>query len=263
MRSVSFNLNPGERVGLVGPNGCGKTTLLRIIAGADQPDSGLLRFSPSNLRVGYLPQGLTPQPGGSIGSFIARAEGDIPALTAEVERLASAAAHMPSRPELHRQNDAALSQLTAASENRGRAPAVLAALGLGHFPLDTPSSALSGGQKTRLGLASILLSDPHLLLLDEPINHIDIPSRARFEQALSAFEGTVLIVVHDRCFIAGFASEIWEIANGEQLSSFRDYNSVYGLHPPGNPGSSRRNDARSTLHPNHQRGRRSEVSHLP
>jgi ATP-binding cassette subfamily F protein 3 len=78
----------------------------------------------------------------------------------------------------------------------------------------TPLGKLSYGERARLALACLVASGCNLLLLDEPINHLDVPSRARFEQALATFEGTVLAVVHDRYFIQGFASEIWEIGEG-------------------------------------------------
>ncbi|HKZ70281.1 MAG TPA: ATP-binding cassette domain-containing protein, partial [Anaerolineales bacterium] len=191
--SVTFNLNPGQCAGLVGPNGCGKTTLLRIIVGLDLPDSGHVRFSPPDLRRGYLSQGLAPRPTDTIASFIARAEDDLPALTSEVERLAAAVANAPLHSDLHRQYDFALNRL-AAAENAGRAPAILAALGLEHLPPDTPASALSGGQKTRLGLASVLLSDPQLILLDEPTNHLDFDMLEWLEDWLLQFKGGVLLV---------------------------------------------------------------------
>ena len=139
MRDISFSFNPRKRVGLIGPKGCGKTTLLRILTGEDVPDSGQVTLTPSNLRPGYLPKGL---------------------------------------------------ELAVIED-------------------DHPVSALSGGQKTHLSLALVLLSDPQLLLLDEPINHLDIPSRELFEQALSQFEGAVLTVVHDRYFIQRFANQVW------------------------------------------------------
>ena len=77
-----------------------------------------------------------------------------------------------------------------------------------------PVRALSFGERARLSLASLVVQGCNFLLLDEPINHLDIPSRARFEQALTAFEGTILAVVHDRFFIAGFASEVWNLERG-------------------------------------------------
>ncbi len=211
LKSISFNINPGERVGLVGPNGSGKTTLFRILAGEDRADTGYVRFSPPELRVGYLPQGLSPRPDDTIESFLARQAGDPQALAAEVEALAVAVAGNPSNPNLHNRYDSALVRLTAASDSAAQAPAMLAALGLGHLPTDLPTTALSGGQKTRLGLASILLSDPQLLLLDEPTNHLDFDMLVWLEHWLTGFKGAVLMVSHDRAFLDATAHRIIEI----------------------------------------------------
>ena len=95
LTEVSFNLNPGERLGLVGPNGCGKTTLLRILAGLDQPDSGSFQFDPPDLRLGYLPQGLAPAPDDTLGGFLDRLAGDEGALGARLDRLGSRAGAAP------------------------------------------------------------------------------------------------------------------------------------------------------------------------
>lgn len=211
LQAVNFTLNPGQRLGLVGPNGCGKSTLLRLIAGVERPDGGSVRFNPPDLRLGYLPQGLAPAATDTLGAFIARASGDLPTLTTQVEELAVAVAQAPDNPIFQEQYDNALAHLVAASENEGRAPATLAALGLGHLPLDLPASALSGGQKTRLGLASILLSDPQLLLLDEPTNHLDFEMLDWLEDWLLAFRGGVLIVSHDRSFLDNVADQILEL----------------------------------------------------
>ena len=211
LQAISFNLNPGERVGLVGPNGCGKTTLLKIIAGVEHPDSGQVRFNSSNLRVGYLPQGLAPLPTDTLGSFVTRAVGDIPTLTTELERLATALTHAPTPPNLQLNYDTTLARLQTAADNEARIPATLAALGLSHLPPDLPAAALSGGQKTRLGLASILLSDPQLLLLDEPTNHLDFAMLEWLEDWLLAFKGGLLLVSHDRAFLDSVADRILEL----------------------------------------------------
>lgn len=209
LNEVSFNLNRGQRLGLVGPNGCGKTTLLRILAGADAADSGAIQFTPPDLRVGYLPQGLVAAADDTLGSFLALA--DPGALTAEVERLASDLAADPHRADLHHDYDAALVRLVTASEHAKRLPQVLAALGLGGFPLETPVSSLSGGQKTRLALASVLLSDPQLLLLDEPTNHLDFEMLEWLENWLGKFSGGVLFVSHDRAFLDQVVTGILEL----------------------------------------------------
>ncbi len=211
LNNISFSLNPGERIGLVGPNGCGKTTLLRIITGEEKADSGVVRLSPSNLRLGYLPQGFAPDPTDTLGSFLTRVEGDLPALSDRLERLSRSLAENPNQPGLQSDFDEVLEQMALADENRGRGPAVLAALGLGELPGDLPIAALSGGQKTRLSLAGVLLSSPQMLLLDEPTNHLDIQMLEWLEGWLASYPAAALIVSHDRVFLDRVVTGIVEI----------------------------------------------------
>ena len=211
LRKVSFTLNRGERLGLVGPNGCGKTTLLRILAGVDAPDSGSVRFYPPGLRVGYLPQGVLSGPDETLESYLVVSDANLSGLSEEITRLAEALVQSPAEPALQRDYDLALSQLEAASESASRLPQVLGALGLGEFALDSLLANLSGGQKTRLSLARVLLNNPQLLLLDEPTNHLDLDMLEWLESWLGGFPGAVLVVSHDRAFLDGVATSILEI----------------------------------------------------
>jgi len=211
LNKISFTLNPGERLGLVGPNGCGKTTLLRIIVGQEKPDSGVVRFDPGSVRVGYLPQGFEYPAGETVDGFINRMEGDLDGLTARLESLAVELASTPRALELQNEYDLVLAHLTLASESAGRGPGVLAALGLGEVPPELPIAVLSGGQKTRLALAGVLLSNPRLLLLDEPTNHLDIVMLEWLEDWLLGFQGAALVVSHDRAFLDRLATSILEI----------------------------------------------------
>ena len=206
LRDVSFNLSPGERVGLIGPNGCGKTTLLRLIAGRETPDKGSVLIDPA-ARLGYLEQGLEYLPGATMAEILRDPRA---AAAAEVERLAEALARDPGRMHAYQ---AAVDRLDALGgyPDAGRRASVLSSLGLTDIPPNTPIATLSGGQKTRLGLARALLSEPSLLLLDEPTNHLDLPMLVWLEGWLRAFPGAALIVSHDRVFLDRSVNRILSI----------------------------------------------------
>ena len=195
---VTFNINTGDRVGLVGPNGCGKTTLLRIMAGEETADAGRVTRDPE-LRVGYLPQGFELDAAEAVGGVVGRASGDAAALEAELVRLSQALAERPDDKTVQRRYDNVLQRISSAE--MGRAAKILAGLGLEGLPADTPIGRLSGGQKTRLNLALVLLGDPQHLLLDEPTNHLDIEMLEWLEAWLADFPGAALIVSHDRTFL--------------------------------------------------------------
>ena len=225
LSDLSFGLNSGERAALVGPNGSGKTTLLRIVAGLEQPDRGSVQLTPAGLRLGYLPQGLTFEADATLQGYLDRQQGDLPALSVEVERLAAALAARPNQPGLQRAFDHALARLAWAAGEAGRAPAVLAALGLDVLPPETPVAFLSGGQKTRLALAGVLLADPQLLLLDEPTNHLDLDMLTWLEDWLNAYRGGVLIVSHDRAFLDRTVTRILEL--NPETRQVREYDGGY------------------------------------
>jgi ATP-binding cassette subfamily F protein 3 len=168
---LSLHVRQGSRVALVGPNGAGKTSLLRTIVGVLPPLEGSLRLG-ANVLPGYMAQEQE------------NLDGSLDAL--ETIRKLSALSETDARTFLHQflfSGDAVFTRV----------------------------DRLSYGERARLSLACLVASGCNLLLLDEPVNHLDIPARARFEQALATFHGTVLAVVHDRFFIDGFASEIWEV----------------------------------------------------
>ena len=215
LNDITFSLNRGERIGLVGPNGCGKSTLIRIIAGLEKPDQGSIQFNPPDLRTGYLAQGLTLPAEAQIGSYLAGIRGDLASLTSELEQLANALSQNPMQPALQQRYDQLLFQIEILSSEKGHPPAVLAALGLDDFAPETPVDNLSGGQKTRLALAGVLLSNPQLLLLDEPTNHLDIQMLEWLEDWLTlspeCLSAGILIVSHDRAFLDATTTAILEI----------------------------------------------------
>lgn len=208
---ITFSVHSSERWGLIGPNGCGKSTLLRILAGEEKPDQGTFAFSPIDLRVGYLSQGLKFKADDTLESFLIRMEGDLAVLETKVAEIAAKLSLDPANRQLNDLYDKTLAELTLASQNAGQSKPTLAALGLAELPLSLPVASLSGGQKTRLALTGILLSRPQLLLLDEPTNHLDLDMLFWLEEWLIRFSGGVLVVSHDRAFLDKVANGILEI----------------------------------------------------
>ncbi len=208
LQNINFNINAGERIGLIGANGSGKTTLMRILAGLEQPDSGDVSSTRINLRVGYLAQGMDFTPDQTLRDALGLDPTTQTDPAADVELLASALSQNPNDSTLQHQYDQALARLSAFNV---QPESILAPLGLAHLPLDTPISHLSGGQKTRLMLARVLLEEPHLLLLDEPTNHLDIEMLEWLEDWLNHFQGAVLIVSHDRVFLDNTVTSILEL----------------------------------------------------
>jgi ATP-binding cassette subfamily F protein 3 len=208
LQDISFSLNTGERVGLVGPNGCGKTTLLRILAGLEKPDEGTVAHTRPGLRIGYLAQGMDFSPDQTLRSALELATVSGGDLVSEVAALAASLAKDPNNAKFQERYDSALTRLSSLSLQPA---SILGPLGLGDFDLDTPVAHFSGGQKTRLMLARILLEEPHLLLLDEPTNHLDIAMLEWLEGWLGRFNGAILLVSHDRAFLDNTVTSILEL----------------------------------------------------
>jgi ATP-binding cassette subfamily F protein 3 len=211
LHEISFSVSNNERAGLIGPNGCGKTTLMRILAGLEQPDSGTVVSTRPNLRIGYLAQGMDFDPEQTLETTLHLNTVSAADLETEIASLASALASNPSDSGLQVKYDSALHRFSIINN---QLPAVLSPLGLAHLPRNTPIKHLSGGQKTRLMLARVLLEEPHLLLLDEPTNHLDIEMLEWLEDWLTRFNGAVLIVSHDRAFLDHTVTSILELDPG-------------------------------------------------
>jgi ATP-binding cassette, subfamily F, member 3 len=217
LKDISFSIMPGERVGLIGPNGSGKTTLLRILAGEEVADSGHISLTPSTLRIGYLPQGFDFDPESTLSEILYGQTGDQASLESELAEIAGALANEPGRVDLQVAYDHALEQLNQL--DTGSIRIILAHLGLESVDPNQRVGALSGGQKTRLALAMVLIKDPDVLLLDEPTNHLDIGMLEWLEAWLIDYTGAALIVSHDRTFLDRTVTRILDLDPRHQTIS--------------------------------------------
>jgi ATPase subunit of ABC transporter with duplicated ATPase domains len=209
LNDVSVAVGRGHRVGIVGPNGVGKTTLLRILAGLERPDRGEVRRSPPSLAVGYLPQEPDLVPGETLMDFLARRTG-VASAQLEMDRLARALEADPSLAQAYADS---LERFLAmgGDDLRARASAVVGDLTLPVEKLNAPVGALSGGQAARAQLAAILLARFDVFLLDEPTNNLDLDGLDRLERFVSSVPGGVALVSHDRAFLARTVDRVLEI----------------------------------------------------
>ncbi|WDA57301.1 ABC-F family ATP-binding cassette domain-containing protein [Deinococcus aquaticus] len=199
LSEVNFAVQPGDRVGLVGRNGAGKSTLLKLLTGQLTPDGGSMKRAPG-VRVRSLQQDPVFPDGATIDSVLNAAFQDLDELEAELS--AAAAAMSSGTPDSILHHEALLEnyQRRGGFERRSRKDAVTLAFGFRGRENDLASS-LSGGERTRLGLAALLVENPDVLLLDEPTNHLDIVMVEWLEAFLGRYPGAVLVISHDRTFL--------------------------------------------------------------
>ena len=195
LEDVSLTIGPRARIGLVGPNGVGKSTLLRIVVGAELPDRGTVVHAPGTLTIGYLEQERHDVEGESVIDSLARRAGVL-AAEQELENAAAALARGEAADDRY---SGALERFLAlgGGDFRPRARTVCADLGL-DVDLERDRAALSGGERARVALAAILLSRFDVLLLDEPTNDLDYAGLERLESFLGAYRGALVLVSHDR-----------------------------------------------------------------
>jgi ATP-binding cassette subfamily F protein 3 len=194
---------------------------MRIIVGLEPADGGSVKFNPPDLTLGYLPQGFLFSEGETIQSFLARSAGDLDALTKRLEELSAILGSEPGNERLGAEYDAVLAEIALAAGGTSQEKQVLSALGLEGIRADFPVDNLSGGQKTRLALAGVLLARPKLLLLDEPTNHLDIAMLEWLEGWVRSFRGVALVVSHDRTFLDSVVTRILEIdARSHRLKAY-------------------------------------------
>ena len=207
---VDLTVAPGDVIGVVGANGAGKTTLLRLLAGADDPQSGTISLAPADAFVGWLPQEHERVPGETVAAYIARRTG-----CAEATREMDATAAALGDPAAVGADDAYATALerwlaSGAADLDERMPVVLADLGLDVGP-DALMTGLSGGQAARVGLAALLLSRFDIALLDEPTNDLDLDGLERLESFVKGLRGGVVLVSHDREFLARSVTRVLEL----------------------------------------------------
>lgn len=227
-KHISFNINPGQRVALIGENGTGKSTLLKIIVDELKADEGSFHFSPKELRVGYLPQAIQFSNRLTVSEYLATHARSLTALEKEIESLSEAIATTPDDPKLIQLYDQTLQSYMTAIEFATEDQQILDRLAIEEIPADHLVENLSGGQKTRLALASLLLQHPEFLILDEPTNHIDQELLNWFEEWILDFEGGVLMVSHDRVLLDQIATHVIEMKeDGDLVEPFAGNYSEY------------------------------------
>ena len=210
--AVSFVINPHDRIGLVGPNGAGKSTLLAVLAGKRRPDAGSATASPGE-RVGLLRQGAADLRDGTLADLLDAPTGGLASAAADLDRLLAEAAATPDPDAWQAAYLAAQTRFDdlGGYQRQGELDGLLGQLGVGGIDLQTPLAHLSGGQKTRAGLAALLASAPDYLLLDEPTNHLDVAALTWLEGFVRGYAGAVLVVSHDRAFLDATVTSILEL----------------------------------------------------
>jgi len=230
LENVSFGIAENEKVAIVGVNGAGKSTMFNIITGDISTDSGEIIYSPK-LKIGYMNQMLKLNENKTIYTELLTVFDDIIQIESEIEKLSKNMGNLKNE-----DLDIAMKRYSILSEEleskdgyayKSRIRGIIKGLGFENSDFDTPITALSGGQKTRISMAKLLLASPDILLLDEPTNHLDINSVNWLEDFLRNYKGTVVLISHDRYFINKIVTKIIEIENSKASIYNGNYDFYY------------------------------------
>lgn len=235
LRDINFTINEGERIGLVGRNGCGKTTLLSIITGnlgydPSPENDGRMSFS-GNCRIGYLEQGVGLSAECSVSEEMRKPFAELDREHERMAELENALSGSLSDSEREKAEAEYSSISTHFENNEGylidvKIKTVLNGMGFSGLDLSRSVNFLSGGERTRLSLAKLLLESPSLLILDEPTNHLDLDTMTWLEDYLLDYKGAIFVVSHNRYFLDKVCTKICEIEDG-RLKSYSGNYSFY------------------------------------
>ncbi|MEG2251526.1 MAG: ATP-binding cassette domain-containing protein [Clostridia bacterium] len=228
LHDITFSLQKGEKMGLVGVNGCGKTTLMRMLAGEKQPDNGVIHRG-KDLRVGYLAQvndiALTDtvwgallrvfEPVIAVETRMRELEGELERHTADEETMIRLSGEYQRLSERFTQMEGYAYE--------GEMLGVLGGLGLKPEMHNREVSTLSGGERTRLSLAKLLLQKPDIILMDEPTNHLDLEAIEWLQNYLTDYRGSLLLISHDRYFLDHVCTSMGEILGGRMIKFTGNY----------------------------------------
>lgn len=219
-KDISFQINEKDRIALMGKNGAGKSTLLKIIAGVRNANRGTVS-APKDCVIAYLPQHLMTEDGRTVFEETCQAFAHLHEMQAEIDRINN---ELTTRTDYDSDDYMQLIEKVSSLSEKFYAidmtnfeedvEKTLLGLGFERSDFNRPTSEFSGGWRMRIELAKLLLKSPDVLLLDEPTNHLDLKTKDVLKQALLDFDGTLIVVSHDRDFLDGLVSKVYEFGHG-------------------------------------------------